>query len=55
MELDNLLDLRLQLTCIEGKFSDMYFKQMFSLIAEKLRPEERKTFLAYDGLNNIFN
>lgn len=40
---------------MEGKFSDMYFKQIFSLIPENLRPAERKTFQAYDGINNIFN
>jgi CRISPR-associated endonuclease Cas1 len=33
----------------------VYFKQIFSLIPEKLRPAERKTFQAYDGINNIFN
>jgi CRISPR-associated protein Cas1 len=33
----------------------MYFEQIFSLIPEKLRPAERKTFQAYDGINNIFN
>ena len=46
LESDNLQDLRLKLTGLEGKFSDMYFKQIFSLIPEKLRPAERKTFQA---------
>jgi CRISPR-associated protein Cas1 len=40
---------------IEGKFSQFYFKQIFELIPEKIRPEGRKTFKAYDGVNNLFN
>ena len=55
LESDSLQDLRLRLTGLEGKFSDMYFKQIFSLTPEDLRPAERKTFQAYDGINNIFN
>lgn len=55
LESDNLATFRLKLTGLEGKFSDAYFKQIFSLIPEKLRPAERKTFQAYDGINNIFN
>jgi len=40
---------------IEGKFSQFYFKQIFQLIPEKIRPERRRGFKAYDGVNNIFN
>lgn len=47
--------LRTRLMSIEGHFSDRYFGQIFSLIPESLRPEYRKTFKAYDGVNNIFN
>jgi CRISPR-associated protein Cas1 len=40
---------------IEGHFSDSYFAQILSLIPYSVRPESRKTFKAYDGVNNIFN
>jgi CRISPR-associated protein Cas1 len=39
----------------EGHCSDRYFSQIFGLMPESLRPECRRTFKAYDGLNNIFN
>ena len=44
-----------KLTGIEGKFTEHYFKQILGLLPEKLRPEKRKKFKAYDGTNNIFN
>jgi CRISPR-associated protein Cas1 len=47
--------IRARLMAIEGHCSERYFKQIFSLIPETLRPERRKTFKAYDGVNNIFN
>lgn len=40
---------------IEGHASDRYFSQVFGLIPELIRPEYRKTFKAYDGINNLFN
>ena len=40
---------------MEAKFSQFYFKQIFQLIPERIRPEGRKTFKAYDGTNNLFN
>jgi CRISPR-associated protein Cas1 len=46
---------RKKLNGIEGKFSEHYFKQIFGLFPEKLRPEKRSKFKAYDGTNNIFN
>jgi CRISPR-associated protein Cas1 len=46
---------RAKLMAIEGHFSDKYFNQIFSLIPESLRPDGRKTFKAYDGVNNVFN
>ena len=39
----------------EGRCSDKYFKQVFGLLPESLRPDRRRTFKAYDGVNNIFN
>ena len=44
-----------KLNGIEGKFTQHYFKQVLGLLPEKLRPEKRKKFKAYDGVNNIFN
>ncbi len=40
---------------IEAHNSKAYFSQIFKLFPEKLRPETRETFNAYDGLNNVFN
>ena len=40
---------------IEGHFSENYFNQIFSLIPYSVRPDSRKTFKAYDGINNLFN
>ena len=47
--------LRRRLNGLEGKYTQRYFEQVFQLIPEKLRPEGRSKFKAYDGLNNIFN
>ena len=50
------LDLyRKKLTGIEGKYSEGYFKQIFGLLPEKMRPQMRRKFKAYDGVNNLFN
>jgi CRISPR-associated protein Cas1 len=46
---------RKKLISIEGRFDEQYFSQIFRLLPEKIRPEARKTFKAYDGINNIFN
>jgi CRISPR-associated protein Cas1 len=40
---------------VEGHFSRQYFNQVFQLFNDVIRPEGRKTFKAYDGLNNILN
>ena len=55
VETDDLALLRRRLTQIEAKFSRLYFKQIFGLIPEEVRPERRKTYRAYDGVNNLFN
>ena len=55
LDSDDLDSLRRRLTGIEGKYSEHYFNQIFGLIPEKMRPEGRKKFKAYDGTNNIFN
>lgn len=46
---------RRRLIQIEGKCSMLYFKEIFKLFPESIRPEERKTRKAYDGINNVFN
>jgi CRISPR-associated protein Cas1 len=46
---------RRRLMAYESKFSKHYFNQIFSLFPEKIRPEGRRTFQAYDGTNNLFN
>lgn len=46
---------RRQLMAIESKYSRYYFSKIFSLFPEKIRPEKRMTYKAYDGLNNVFN
>jgi CRISP-associated protein Cas1 len=55
VETEDLTLLRRRLTQIEAKFSQFYFKQILQLIPENIRPESRKTFKAYDGVNNLFN
>jgi CRISPR-associated protein Cas1 len=52
---DNLESLRRKLTGIEGKYTQRYYDSIFKQFPEKIRPEKRETFLAYDGINNIFN
>jgi len=47
--------LRRKLMAYESIFTRHYFKQIFSLFPEKMRPEGRRTFQAYDGTNNLFN
>jgi len=44
-----------QLRYFEGSASMQYFKEIFGLFPESFRPEKRKGFKAYDGLNNTFN
>ena len=44
-----------KLVSIEGKYTQQYFRQILQLFPEKLRPDSRKKFKAYDGINNIFN
>jgi CRISPR-associated protein Cas1 len=46
---------RAKLMNIEGHYSKQYFMQTFTLFNEAFRPESRKTWKAFDGLNNILN
>ncbi len=52
---NNADEIRQRLTGIEGKATEFYFKQNFQLLPERVRPASRKTFKAYDGINNLFN
>ena len=52
---DGLVKLRRKITQIEAKCSKRYFHEVFGLFPEMVRPERRRTFKAYDGLNNLFN
>lgn len=55
LEDENNAKLRIRLMGIEGRCSDSYFAQIFILIPASLRPDSRRTFKAYDGVNNVFN
>lgn len=55
LESSNLDTFRRKITGIEGKHAQRYYEQIFELLPEKIRPETRETFMAYDGTNNIFN
>lgn len=55
VESEDLSEVRKKLVSLEGKYTERYFKQVFGLIPEGLRPEKRKKFKAYDGVNNAFN
>lgn len=46
---------RNRLMSYEGKFSEQYFRRILELFDEAFRPKRRKTYKAFDGLNNVFN
>ena len=54
---ENISDIndRKRLLVIESKSARLYFNQIFKLFPEKIRPEKRIGFKAYDGINNVFN
>lgn len=55
LKAENNEKLRTRLMSIEGHYSENYFAQIFSLFPFSVRPDSRKTFHAYDGVNNLFN
>jgi CRISPR-associated protein Cas1 len=55
MEFSSLDSARKKLVQIESHNAKLYFKQIFSLFPENIRPERRTGFKAYDGTNNVFN
>jgi len=40
---------------IEGKATEFYFRQIFQLLPKSLRVDKRKSWKAFDGVNNTFN
>ena len=50
---EDLTSVRRRLLAVEAGFTKQYFSQIFELFP--IRPESRKTFKAYDGVNNTFN
>jgi CRISPR-associated protein Cas1 len=46
---------RRKLLAIESRCARLYFSQIFKLFPEKIRPEKRIGYKAYDVLNNVFN
>jgi len=55
IDTDKLTVLRKKLVNIEGRFTRRYFDQIFQLFPYGLRPDRRRGFQAYDGVNNLFN
>jgi CRISPR-associated endonuclease Cas1 len=55
MEFKNLESARKKLVLIESHDAKLYFNQIFKLFPEKIRPEKRTGYKAYDGINNVFN
>jgi CRISP-associated protein Cas1 len=52
---DDLKAFRRRLITIEAKCARVYFDRIFSLFSENIRPENRRSRKAYDGINNVFN
>ena len=50
---DDLVKVRVILSTYESHCAEFYFKQIFDLIPERIRPECRRTYKAYDGINNL--
>jgi CRISP-associated protein Cas1 len=55
IKFENLKLTRRKLMAIESHNAKDYFSQIFKLFPEKIRPETRETYRAYEGLNNVFN
>jgi CRISPR-associated protein Cas1 len=59
-QIDSLLEkdlqvLRRRILHLEGKFSQEFFRQIYTMFPEKIRPLSRVSYLAFVGLNNVFN
>ena len=52
---DKLAAVRKTLLSVEGKFTEHYFHQIFHLLPKSVMIGKRRTYKAYDGINNTFN
>ena len=55
IDVEDLRLLRKRLMPIEAKCSKHYFSEIFKLFPKGLKPKNRRTYHAYDGINNLFN
>jgi CRISPR-associated protein Cas1 len=55
IESDKLRVVRKRLIGIEGFHTERYFRQIFQLLPKSIMIQKRRTFKAYDGINNTFN
>jgi len=55
LRFESLKDARYRLNQIESKASEHYFSEIFKLLPYSLRVDKRKSWKAYDGVNNTFN
>lgn len=55
IESDKLSGVRRKLTTVEGLNTERYFRQIFQLLPKAILPDKRRTYKAYDGVNNTFN
>jgi CRISPR-associated protein Cas1 len=56
IETANLQSARKKLLSIEGKYTEFYFRQIFPMFPQAiLKTDKRRTYKAYDGINNTFN
>jgi CRISPR-associated protein Cas1 len=51
----DLTRLRGRVLRVEGQYAQHYFRQVYSLFPEGIRPLARVSYEAYVGLNNVFN
>lgn len=52
---NDLTKLRSRVLRVEGKCAQHYFRQVYTLFPEGIRPLARVSYEAYAGLNNVFN
>jgi CRISPR-associated protein Cas1 len=55
VESDDLKVVRNRLLTIEGHAAEKYFRQVFQLLPTAIGIERRRTFKAFDGINNTLN
>lgn len=51
----DIVKLRPSLMNLEGRCATKYYSEMYKLFPDWLRPTNRITYQAFDGLNNLFN